>query len=208
MATGSFVNLDIGKAQRSTFNSLRLEHRCEHGNPSFGEAYVQNTTNSATSGIQRGRSAATGRSSLAESGTMSLARPAQWVNGLTPGNAAEYAGPGPFNGRPAHIPANTDSLTLTEPWTHILQWAAGQADAALCLGERPLLPPIRIRSQMDIQSDPEGGEASPNVYNSKDVLGASEYNISQMFVFSGVYQLPFDRAGCSCRRRISSSRRH
>ena len=43
---------------------------------------------------------------------------------------------------------------------------------------------------MDIQSDPYGNEA-PNFYNLSSEYGPSVYSLKHMFVFSGVYQLPF-----------------
>ena len=45
---------------------------------------------------------------------------------------------------------------------------------------------------MDIQSDPYGNEA-PNFYNLRTEYGPSVYSLTNMIVFSSVYQLPVGR---------------
>jgi len=46
---------------------------------------------------------------------------------------------------------------------------------------------------LDIESDPYGGSGVQNFYNLKGSWGPSDYNLSQLFVFSGVYALPVGR---------------
>src|SRR5580704_8776430 len=43
---------------------------------------------------------------------------------------------------------------------------------------------------LDEQSDPYGGTGIQNAYNLIGSYGPSDYNIPQLFVFSGVYALP------------------
>ena len=43
---------------------------------------------------------------------------------------------------------------------------------------------------LDIESDPYGGSGVQNFYNLKADRGPSDYNLPQLFVFSGVYALP------------------
>ena len=44
---------------------------------------------------------------------------------------------------------------------------------------------------LDLSSDGEGGDLHPNYYTPFTAWGPSEYNVPQIFVFSGVYLLPF-----------------
>ncbi len=46
---------------------------------------------------------------------------------------------------------------------------------------------------LDIESDPYGGSGVQNFYNIAADRGPSDYNLSQLFVFSGVYALPVGR---------------
>ena len=46
---------------------------------------------------------------------------------------------------------------------------------------------------LDIESDPYGGSGVQNFYNLKGSWGPSDYNLSQLFVLSGVYVLPVGR---------------
>lgn len=46
---------------------------------------------------------------------------------------------------------------------------------------------------LDIESDPYGGSGVQNFYNLAADKGPSDYNLSQLFVFSGIYSLPVGR---------------
>ncbi len=46
---------------------------------------------------------------------------------------------------------------------------------------------------LDIESDPYGGSGVQNFYDLKNEKGPSDYNLPQLFVFSGIYTLPVGR---------------
>jgi hypothetical protein len=181
-------NLDIGKP-KVYLNSLPTEASLlSTGNPSFGEAYLQNTPISYVMEFNAGvQQQLADHLSLNLDYVGSLGRH-QWVNDYS-GNAAEYAGPGPVQARAQYPQYGLfDAYGAMDPTSYnglqaklMRPFASGATFTAS----------YTYSKSMDIQSDPEGGDASPNWYNSRTSWGPSEYNISQMFVFSGVYQLPF-----------------
>ena len=112
----------------------------------------------------------------------------QWTT--TTANTAEYPGPGPIAAR-AQYPqygqfgyfSAEDSTSynglqakLTRPFSSGVTFTASYT----------------YSKSLDNQSDPYSGP-QPRYYNFGTNWGPSNYNIPQVFVFSGVYQLPFGK---------------
>lgn len=110
----------------------------------------------------------------------------QWTNDTA--NTAEYPGPGPITAREQYPQYGPISYFGTEDPTSY--------NALQVKLERPFAAGATFTASytwsksMDDESDPYGNQA-PIWYDLNRSWGPSDYNIPQLFVFSGVYQLPF-----------------
>ena len=181
-------NLDIGVPKVYLSTLPTQASLMGGGAPSFGEAYLQNTpiayVEEYNFGIQQQLA---NHLSLNVDYVGSVGRH-QFVNDYD-SNAAEVPGPGPIQAR-----AQYPQYGLFDGYNNFGATSYNGLQAKLM---RPFASGVTFTASytwsksMDIQSDPEGGDASPNPYDPFTQWGPSEYNIPQMFVFSGVYQLPF-----------------
>jgi hypothetical protein len=180
-------NLDIG-VPKMYLSTLPTEASLlSTGTPSFGEAYLKDTPISYVEEYNAGiQQQLADHLSLNLDYVGSVGRH-QWVNDYD-GNAAEYPGPGPVQARAQYPQYGIfDAYGAMDPTSYnalqaklMRPFASGATFTASYTWSKSL----------DVQSDPYG-DASPNWYDSLSQWGPSEYNIPQMFVFSGVYQLPF-----------------
>jgi hypothetical protein len=111
----------------------------------------------------------------------------QWAN--TQANTAMYPGPGSIQSR-AQYPQYgiLGTIGAMDPTSYnglqaklVRPFASGATFTASYTWSKSL----------DVQSDPYGPAPKPNWYNPLALWGRSLFDIPQLFVFSGVYQLPF-----------------
>jgi hypothetical protein len=183
-------NLDIGKP-KVYLDSLPTEASLlSTGNPSFGEAYLKNTPISYVMEYNAGvQQQLADHLSLNVDYVGSVGRH-QWVNDYD-ANSAITPGPGPVQARAQYPQYHTfDAYGAMDSTSY--NGLQGKLTRPFASGAT-FTASYTYSKSLDIQSDPEGGDASPNWYDVKTQWGPSEYNIKQMFVFSGVYQLPFGK---------------
>ena len=182
------VNLDSG-VPKYYLNTLPTEASLlAEGNPSLGAGEAKNTPISYVMEYNAGIQHQIGQRLALNVDYVGSAGRHVWMNDTS--NLAMYPGPGPQQARaqfPQYGPIasfNTEGVTSYNALQAMLRrpFSSGATFTASYTWSK----------SMDEQSDPYGDQG-PYWYNPGKSWGPSEYDIRNLFVFSGVYQLPFGR---------------
>ncbi len=182
------VNLDTG-VPTYYLNTLPTEASLLNaGNPSLGTNAAQDTPISYVMEYNAGIQQQLGNNMALNVDYVGSVGRHQWVNDTA--NTAKFPGPGPIQARAQYPQYGPFGAYGTQDST---SYNGLQAKLQRSFSSGATFTASYTWSKsLDEQSDPYG-DIQPNWYDSKSAWGPSNFNIKHLFVFSGVYQLPFGK---------------